>query len=137
MYNRWDPNYLGNAGGDALHEFAHWLTNAAESPVRAFPPADADIDSVIDVHGVFRGSHHDVDVTTLPSILLPTSGPLGLQDWEKAWSADAADDIFERRGIATEGAIVVVRPDQYVAHVLPLTARGELTEFFAGFLLPA
>jgi phenol 2-monooxygenase len=33
--------------------------------------------------------------------------------------------------------MVVVRPDQYVAHVLPLDARGELADFFAGFLLPA
>ena len=27
-----------------------------------------------------------------------------------------------------------IRPDQYVAHVLPLTARDELSAFFAGFL---
>ena len=28
-----------------------------------------------------------------------------------------------------------MRPDQYVAHVLPLSARDELTEFFAGNML--
>src|SRR5699024_2780521 len=100
-------------------------------------PTGADIDSVIDVHAIFRGSHRDIDVTDLPSLLLPTSGPLGLQDWEKAWAADARDDIFERRGISSDGAIVVVRPDQYIAHVLPLAARAELREFFVGFLLPA
>lgn len=87
------------------------------------------------MHAVFRGSHHDVEVTTLPEILLPKTGPLGLQDWEKVWATDAADDIFARRGIAAEGAIVVVRPDQYVAHVLPLSARGEVRDFFGGFLL--
>jgi hypothetical protein len=32
--------------------------------------------------------------------------------------------------------MVVVRPDQYVAHVLPLDARQELAAFFAGFMLP-
>ncbi|MGO2097142.1 MAG: 3-hydroxybenzoate 4-monooxygenase, partial [Candidatus Microbacterium stercoravium] len=58
------------------------------------------------------------------------------QDWEKAWAADDADDIFALRGISAEGAMVVVRPDQYVANVLPLTARDELREFFGGFLLP-
>jgi phenol 2-monooxygenase len=31
----------------------------------------------------------------------------------------------------------VVRPDQYVAHVLPLDAYGELAAFFAGFMTPA
>jgi phenol 2-monooxygenase (NADPH) len=30
--------------------------------------------------------------------------------------------------------VVVVRPDQYVAHVLPLDAHQELTDFFAGIL---
>ena len=28
--------------------------------------------------------------------------------------------------------VVVVRPDQYVANVLPLSATAELAEFFAG-----
>jgi phenol 2-monooxygenase len=31
---------------------------------------------------------------------------------------------------------VIVRPDQYVAHILPLDAHAELTAFFSGFLLP-
>lgn len=30
---------------------------------------------------------------------------------------------------------MVVRPDQYVAHVLPLDAHDELAEFFEGFML--
>jgi hypothetical protein len=29
---------------------------------------------------------------------------------------------------------VVVRPDQYVAHVLPLDGHQELAAFFAGFM---
>ena len=33
--------------------------------------------------------------------------------------------------------MVVVRPDQYIAHVLPLDACRELTQFFAGLLQPA
>jgi phenol 2-monooxygenase len=33
------------------------------------------------------------------------------------------------------GAIVVVRPDMYVAHVLPLTATAALGQFFRAFTL--
>jgi hypothetical protein len=33
--------------------------------------------------------------------------------------------------------MVVARPDQYVAHVLPLDAYDELTTFFGGFMLEA
>ena len=31
--------------------------------------------------------------------------------------------------------MVVVRPDQYVAHVLPLDAHAALAAYFAGFML--
>lgn len=133
---RWRVYAFGDASGESLSELVTWLSEGADSPVGAFTPAEADADSVIDVHAVFRGSHHDIDVTSLPELLLPKTGPFGLQDWEKVWAADAADDIFALRGVADEGAIVVVRPDQYVAHVLPLSAREELRAFFAGFLLP-
>ena len=34
-----------------------------------------------------------------------------------------------------EGALVIVRPDQYVAHVLPLEAHAALADFFGAFLL--
>ena len=46
----------------------------------------------------------------------------------------AGADVFDERGIDRAGAIVVVRPDQYVANVLPLTATEELAEFFAPIL---
>ena len=36
--------------------------------------------------------------------------------------------------ISRDGAVVVVRPDHYVAAVLPLDATDELTEFFGKFL---
>ena len=32
------------------------------------------------------------------------------------------------------GCMIVVRPDQYIAHILPLDAREDLAAFFAGFL---
>ena len=34
-----------------------------------------------------------------------------------------------------QGCVVVVRPDQYVAHVLPLDDHSGLTAFFDGFML--
>ncbi|HEX6021513.1 MAG TPA: FAD-dependent monooxygenase [Solirubrobacter sp.] len=135
---RWRLYAFGDRDGAELLELMRWLGDAPESPVRRFTPEGADIDAVIDVHGIFQGDPHAVpDVPTLPELLIPRTGPLGLQDWEKAWASGRAPDIFERRGISRDGAIVVVRPDQYVAHVLPLTARHELGEFFARVLTPA
>jgi phenol 2-monooxygenase len=42
------------------------------------------------------------------------------------------------RGIDRDkGCMVVVRPDQYVAHVLPLDAHTGLAAYFDGFMLRA
>jgi phenol 2-monooxygenase len=40
-----------------------------------------------------------------------------------------------RRINRAEGCIVLVRPDQYVANILPLNAHRNLSEFFNGFML--
>lgn len=47
----------------------------------------------------------------------------GLCDYEKVFCADLkrGEDIFEMRGIdRAAGCVVIVRPDQYVGHILPL-----------------
>jgi phenol 2-monooxygenase len=85
-----------------------------------------------------KQGHRELELEALPSILLPRKGRFGLIDYEKAYAPDLKNgvDIFELRGIDREqGAIVVVRPDQYVANVLPLDAHDELSRFFAAFLL--
>ena len=40
-------------------------------------------------------------------------------------------------GLALAFVLVVVRPDQYVAHVLPLHGHEALADFFAGILIDA
>jgi phenol 2-monooxygenase len=102
------------------------------SPVLRFTPPGADPDAVVDVRAVFQQGHRDLAVDALPAALLPRKGRFGLVDFEKAFCADArAGDVFDLRGIDRDaGCVVVVRPDQHVAHVLPLDAFDEL----AGFL---
>jgi len=40
------------------------------------------------------------------------------------------------RGIARKsGCVVIVRPDQFVAHILPLDAYAEMTAFFDSFMM--
>ncbi|HET6392658.1 MAG TPA: FAD-binding monooxygenase [Blastococcus sp.] len=112
---------------------------AEKSPLVRFTPPGADPDSVIDVRAVFQQGYRDLDVGRLPAVLLPRKGSFGLIDHEKAFCPDPkADDIFDLRGIDREqGAMVLVRPDQYVAAVLPLEAHEALTGFLSGVLLDA
>jgi len=49
---------------------------------------------------------------------------------------DESQNIYRMRGIdRQQGCLVVLRPDQYVAQVLPLGDTQGLTQFFAGFML--
>ena len=107
------------------------------SLIRRFTPAGADPDSVIDVRAVFQQGHRELAVDEMPAVLLPRKGRFGLIDYEKLFCPDPNhDDIFDLRGVDRDtGCIVVVRPDQYVAHVLPLDAHQAVADFFAGILI--
>ena len=134
----WRIYAFADASGQRLRKLADFLAESPNSPIRRFTPAGANIDSVIDVRVVFQQGHRDLKVEELPSILLPRKGRFGLIDYEKAYCPDLKNgpDIFELRGIDREkGAIVVVRPDQYVSNVLPLDAHDELTAYIGRFLL--
>ena len=134
----WRIYAFADESAKRLRELADFLAISPKSPVRRFTPNGADIDSVIDFRAVFQQEHRSLKVETLPSILLPRKGRFGLIDYEKTYAPDLkhGPDIFALRGIdRCQGATVVVRPDQYVANVLPLHAHQELTDFFAAFLL--
>lgn len=127
---------FADADRTALNAWAEWMLSDEASPIHRFTPEGVDIDTVFDVKAVYQQPHHDVAIETVPKVFLPASGPYGLPDYEKIYAAIEGDDIFEQRGVSREGAIVVVRPDHYVSHILPLSAREELTEFFGQFMLP-
>jgi phenol 2-monooxygenase len=119
----------------ALTEWAEWMATSPDSPVVTHTPAGADLDSVFDVKVVYQQRHTEFDVTQVPALFLPRSGPFQLIDYEKVYAADPEHDIFDLRGIDRAGCVVVVRPDQYVAAVLPLDGTAELAAFFRQHLL--
>jgi len=122
-----------------IHGLFSFLESSVDSPVRRYTRPDQDIDAVFDVRAIFQQRHDQLEITSMPALLRPLKGRYGLRDYEKVFSSDMKNgpDIFDLRGIErARGALVVVRPDQYVAHVLPLDAHHTLAAFFAGFMLP-
>ena len=115
------------------------LCDALVPVIARFTPKGADPDSVIDLRAVFQTPHRETRLEALPPALLPKKGRHGLTDFEKAFCpALNGPDIFDLRGIdRMRGALLVLRPDQYVAQVLPLDAEDEISIFFNSFLLPA
>jgi phenol 2-monooxygenase (NADPH) len=128
-----------SASGSAICQLCDFLAEDRESPVRKYTRRGEDIDAVIDVRAVFQQAHRDLAIEAMPGLLLPRKGRYGLHDYEKMFCADikGGNNIFATRGIDQEvGCMVVVRPDQYVAHVLPLDGYKQLAAFFDGFMLP-
>lgn len=137
---RWRLYAFADAGAagtqSALSAWAAWLADSPQSPVRAYTPTNAALDHLFDVKVIYQQDHAEVDINRVPGIFFPRVGPFELIDYEKAHAATRDDDIFDSRGIdRAAGAVVVVRPDQYVSNVLPLTATDELAAFFNAIML--
>jgi 2-polyprenyl-6-methoxyphenol hydroxylase-like FAD-dependent oxidoreductase len=114
------------------------LLSAKRSPLKMYTPADNDVDSIIDVRAVFQISHHSLAVSALPELIFPRKGKYALHDYEKAFCTLPIDseNIYSLRGINKQhGCLVIVRPDQYIAQVLPLAAVDALETFFDQFML--
>jgi phenol 2-monooxygenase len=126
-----------NAQAGPIRKLADWLENHPDSPVVKHTRKGEDIDAIIDVRAVFQQTFDQLAYEHMPSLLKPKTGKLGLQDHEKVFCVDhkGVGDIFDMRGIDREhGCMIVVRPDQYVSHVLPLDGFEALSAFFAGVL---
>jgi len=114
------------------------VCSALDPILEPITPKGCDPDSVVDVRAVLQAPHHDCEVTQMPARLFPAKGALGLRDYEKVFCPDPrAGDIFEMRGIDRDkGALVLVRPDQYVANIFPLAETEalavQLDEVFLG-----
>lgn len=122
---------------------AEWLQSSPDSPILKFTPQGADLNSRFEVNVVYQQRYTEFDFSDIHKAFRPDHGPFQLQDYYRVHSVgtitDVNDmeaakheaDIYDIREISREGAIVIVRPDQYVANILPLDAREELTDFFA------
>jgi phenol 2-monooxygenase len=121
-----------------LQALCRFLEQDSASPLRRHTPAGKDIDSVIDLRAVLQQPHRDVAFGAMPALLRPAKGQYGLTDYEKIFCPDLKNelDIFDLRGIdRARGCIVIVRPDQHVAHVLPLEDHTAIAAFFGTFML--
>lgn len=129
------PPTSADSGLGALCKF---LSESPDSPVRKYTPASDDIDAVFDLRAICQQEFRELSLDAFPELLWPRKGRYGLHDYEKVFCPDlkGGQDIFEMRGIDREkGCLVIVRPDQHIAHVLPLEAHDELAAYFDRFML--
>jgi phenol 2-monooxygenase len=118
----------------AAYKFIDFLANDSSSPVQKYTPNGADIDSVIDTYAIFQ--QQDLSMHDLHGSHWPAKGKYGLRDYEKVFHAQDGNDVYALRGIErNQGCVVIVRPDQHIASILPVKAHSELSKFFDVFMI--
>ncbi|KAF4551283.1 FAD-dependent monooxygenase-like protein 7 [Elsinoe fawcettii] len=152
-------DYLLSSPSSPLNKYRHapatsnGSTNGLTNGHRPKAPAD----SVFEVLAILQQPHDELHSllldadASLPAVLMPEKGIYGLTNphnifcdekpYYNVWGATMEwRSIYDARGVSKDdGAMVVARPDGYVAAVLPLEVsegrHGTLEEFFAGFML--
>jgi phenol 2-monooxygenase len=128
---RWRLYAFADEDHSALDSWARWLAESDNSPMVRYTPSGKELDAVFDAKVIYQQGLEAIDIDRVPGVFFPRNGPYQLIDYEKVYATNPEQDIFESRGINRGGCVVIVRPDQYVAHVLPLSATEELATFFA------
>lgn len=121
--------------GSPVADFARWWVSDPASPRVRFTPSGQDPDAVFDTKVIYQQDYTDVEPSDVPDAFKPVKGPFQLVDLNQTFASGHGRDIFREREVSREGAVVVVRPDQYVAGVFPITAHEDIAAFFDGHLL--
>ncbi|KAG8405465.1 hypothetical protein J3458_022119 [Metarhizium acridum] len=101
-------------------------------------PIGARHDSVFEVLTIHRAPRTSVTIFDFPRVLRP-------YDETEGWSYDKifVDDVsyheghgemYQAFGIAPDGCVIIVRPDQHVSYVGPLDNPAAVNDFFANFM---
>ncbi|KAF2156940.1 phenol 2-monooxygenase [Myriangium duriaei CBS 260.36] len=136
---------------------SNYLLSSATSPIHIYTPPGSDNDATIEALFILQQPHAVVQTAllgpdiSLPALFTPQTGPFALNNPHKVfcdeephyniWGATGPwESVYKTRDISREhGAVVIVRPDGYVAGVCGLDLdQGRhvfLEEFFAGFMV--
>ncbi|SDR97146.1 phenol 2-monooxygenase [Brevibacterium sandarakinum] len=121
-----------DATSSKVTELADWLNADPASPLVKYRRAGEDLDSLLELSVIYQQGHTEFSFPDVPTVFRPHVGEFDLEYVEKIYATLEGEDIFEERGISRDGAVVVVRPDQYVSGIFPLDAHDEIGNFFDG-----
>lgn len=137
------PQARASAGAESdggqtsqVASLAAWLESDPASPLVAYRRDGEDLDALVELSVIYQQEHESFSFPDVPEVFRPQVGAFGLEYVEKIFAALPGEDIFDEREISRDGAVVVVRPDQYVSGIFPLDAHEEIGEFFAGVFEP-
>ena len=110
--------------------------------VRRFTAETADIDSFIEPLLVLSGERVSIEQDNIPEYFWPATGRWKIRDLHKTFIDDASYNsghghTYQTYGVDPgRGAIVVVRPDQYVSKIVSFENMQDIGAFFEGWAIP-
>ncbi|KAI1811251.1 FAD binding domain-containing protein [Poronia punctata] len=128
-------------GGRGDLERLRKLSSNLKPTIQKFTPSTSDPDSMFNIILVLSCKRADVDIEKIPDIFTPVTGKWKMKDIlnvfvdDEGYNNSGHGHAYEGYGIdPVEGALVIVRPDQYVARVGSLDDVEGVDSFFRGFL---
>ncbi|KAL2021775.1 hypothetical protein VTK56DRAFT_6718 [Thermocarpiscus australiensis] len=118
------------------------VSSPLEQVTRRFTPPGAYPDSVIDRVLVLASDRKKVEQGDIPDFFTPVTGKWQMRCLTKVYADDESYNsghghAYEAYGVDHKrGALVVVRPDHYVARVAELEDVDSIRRLFEGFMLP-
>ncbi|KAI1174156.1 FAD binding domain-containing protein [Nemania sp. FL0916] len=132
--------FAGDMGdGEGMRRLEKLATDL-EALIHAFTPAGADSDSVFNILLVLASKRAAVELEDIPGVFTPVTGKWKLRDVLKVFVDDEGYNsshghAYETYGIdPNQGALVVIRPDQYISRIGALDDVQGIETFFGGFL---
>ncbi|EKG15051.1 Monooxygenase FAD-binding protein [Macrophomina phaseolina MS6] len=121
-----------------LQELAHFL-GGKQGLVPKFTRSGSDVDSFIEAIVVLKGNRLSIEQDQIPEYFWPVTGKWRMRDLHKVYVDD--EDYKNIHGRAyqhlgvdpSKGALIIVRPDQYIAATYPLSDVRSVENFFAHF----
>ncbi|KAF2646370.1 phenol 2-monooxygenase-like protein [Massarina eburnea CBS 473.64] len=113
------------------------LASSLDSLVQRFTPSGEDIDSLIEPILVLRSRFLETEQAEIPDIFWPVTGKWRMRDLHKVYIDDKHYNsghgyAYEKYGVDPQaGAVMIVRPDQYISKVTALEDLDGITRFFA------
>ncbi|CAJ0546761.1 Ff.00g013880.m01.CDS01 [Fusarium sp. VM40] len=127
--------------GDYARKGLHEVASGLNKLVKMFTPSGGHTDTVINNTLILKAERKAVQIDQLPEVFFPKSGQYSLRNVHRVFVDDKSPymlgcgQAFSKYGIdAEKGAIVVMRPDSYVARILPLSDTASLFSFFEACL---
>ncbi|KAH7384134.1 FAD binding domain-containing protein [Phaeosphaeria sp. MPI-PUGE-AT-0046c] len=117
------------------------LAAVLQAMTRCFTLPSADMDSVIEPILVLSSKFSETEQESIPDYFWPVSGKWGIRDLHKTYIDDehynaGHGHAYDRYGVESSvGAVVIVRPDQYVSKITTLNDAVGIEKFFQGCLL--